>query len=263
MLPTGLSDRMRRVNMTPGPGKLTAGFPGSTFFVLSAFLLAMTWIASAQEARDSSSQIPAAHAADERQRLETEKLKLEVEALRRQSETPRMQSVKDWGAPLQSFATVLSMIVGGYWVYSKYVRADERYPNVEFTADIHIIGAQQGFLLVELIAFAENKGKAQLKMEDLAFDLKALLREDPLVADERWRGQVNFPHSLCQGSFLPEGSRMFYVDPGTNARYSYLARVPADAAFLLLHCRFNYLGRGKQHTAEKTIQVPDLRRKNA
>ena len=251
---------MRSVKKVLHPRKLTAGFLGFAFFVLSAFLLATTLSATALPAEDHSSPTPAAQVQDERQRLEIEKLKLEVEALRRQTERPRMESFKDWGAPLQSFATVLSMLVGGYWVYNKYVRADERYPNVEFTADINIIGAQQGLLVVELIAFVENKGKAQLKMEGLDYDLNALLRNDPVLRDEKWGGQVNFPNEMCKGPFLPQEYDYFFVDPGTNAKYSYITCVPDTTTFLMLHCKFVYFGRGKQHSAEKTIQVPEMPR---
>jgi hypothetical protein len=131
-----------------------------------------------------------------------------------------------------------------------------RYPNIEFSADIHVIGEQGGALIVELIADVENKGKAQHRMEEFNFDLNALLPQDPVLVDQRWGGQINFPHEICAGSFLPAHYKFFFIDPGTKAKYSYIARVPLEAAFLILHCRFEYAGRGKTgHTAEKTIKV--------
>ena len=214
--------------------------------------------AVARAPEDKAPSVSIAQGQDERQQLEIEKLKLEVEALRRQTEKPGMEQLKDWGAPAQSFATILSMIVGAYWIYGSFLRADERYPNVEFTADINVVGAQNGSLVVELIAFVENKGKAQLKMEGLNFDLNALRRDDPVMPSEKWGGQVNFPHEMCQGSFLPQKYDYFFVDPGTNAKYSYITRVPDTTTFLMLHCKFVYFGRGKQHSAEKTIQVPEM-----
>lgn len=168
------------------------------------------------------------------------------------------QAFKDWGSFAQSIATVISMIVGGWWVYAKFVRAQEKYPNIEFSADINPIGNQDGSLIVELIAYVENKGKAQHQMDQFTFDLNALLPQDPVLADTQWGGQVNFPHRVCKGSFLPAGMESFFVDPGTKAKYSYIACVPQEVTFLILHCHFEYVGRGKTgHAAERTIRLCD------
>lgn len=232
----------------------------TTLLVLAALLsvTALTGQPQAPNVRSSSSVTPVQ---DDRQRFETEKLKLEVESQQRQSENTRLERVKDWFAVVQSLATVISLIVGGWWVYAKFVRAQEKYPNIEFLADINPVGSQAGSLIVELIAYVENKGKAQHQMDNFTFDLNALLPQDPVLPDARWGGQVDFPHQVCAGSFLPGSMKSFFVDPGTKAKYSYIARVPQEVTFLILHCRFEYVGRGKTgHTAEKTINVANLTR---
>lgn len=48
-------------------------------------------------------------------------------------------------------------------------------------------------------------------------------------------GQVNFPHRIKSGSYLPIR---------TN--------------YLMLHSNFIYLDRDSMHTSEKTIRIPDL-----
>jgi hypothetical protein len=96
-------------------------------------------------------------------------------------------------------------------------------------------------------------------MEELNFDLNALLPSDPVLADQRWSGQINFPHEICKGSFLPARYKSFFADAGTRAKYSYIVRAPKEATFLMLHCQFEYVGRGKTgHTAEKTIKVSNV-----
>jgi hypothetical protein len=196
---------------------------------------------------------------DDRQRLDDEKVRLETESLRRQAERAPIELIKDWSSLVQSLVSVLSIIVGGWWIYAKFVRAQEKYPNIEFSADINVIGEQGGSLIVELIAYVENKGKAQHRMDEFKFDLNALLPQDSVLADQRWGGQIDFPHEICVGSFLPARSKFFFVDPGTKAKYSYIAKVPKEATFLILHCRFEYVGRGKTgHTAEKTIKVSNM-----
>ena len=96
----------------------------------------------------------------------------------------------------------------------------------------------------------------QIICTGLAFDLNALRLSDAIVSDQRWGGQINFPVEVCRGSFLPAHFRYFFVDPGTKAKYSFVAAVPENSAFLLLHCYFQYVSRGKTgHTAEKTLRI--------
>src|SRR5215207_8765415 len=78
-------------------------------------------------------------------------------------------TIEEWknlAAATQSAATIASFVVGGIWVYTKYIRQQERYPNIEFSADVQFIGVQDGFWITELIATVENKGKAQHRMEE-------------------------------------------------------------------------------------------------
>jgi hypothetical protein len=97
-------------------------------------------------------------------------------------------------------------------------------------------------------------------MTQFKFWLDGLFDEDPVEVSCCWGGQVNFPRPLIkEGSFLPlKKMDYFFVDPGTKAKYSWVARVPIETKFLLLHCRFKYLKRrGTAHTAEKSIKIPD------
>jgi hypothetical protein len=169
-------------------------------------------------------------------------------------------SLSEWkevASLVQSGVTVASMIIGGAWVYAKFVRQQERYPNIEFSSDIQFIGTQAGFWIAELIATVENRGKAQHRMTDFRFDLNSIQANSEISTDDRWGGQVNFPVEVATGSFLPKQFDFFFVDPGVKAKYSYITRIPVTASFALLHCRFRYGdARGYSHTAERTIAVP-------
>jgi hypothetical protein len=115
-------------------------------------------------------------------------------------------TIEDWkniAAAAQSAATIASFIVGGIWVYTKYIRQQERYPNIEFSVDIHFIGIQNDFWVAELVATIENRGKAQHRMEEFCFDLNAIEQEAPILTSERWGNQVDFPLTIAKGSFLP------------------------------------------------------------
>jgi hypothetical protein len=170
-------------------------------FVLAALLSTPAVNGQPQSSGDKSRKSDTSVSSVTReQEPETEKLRSEVDSLRKQKERASVEVVRDWAAVAQSVATILSFLIGGWWVYAKFVRAQEKYPNIEFTADINIVGEQQGVLIVELIAYLENKGKALHRMEELKFDLNSLQPHDPVLPDQRWGGQINFPHQVCEGS---------------------------------------------------------------
>ena len=168
-----------------------------------------------------------------------------------------IEEIKNLAAAFQSVATVASFIVGGIWVYSRYIHQQERYPNIEFSADVQFIGKQDDYWIVELIATVENKGKAQHRMEEFLFDLNAIEKNGEVQTSEKWGNQVDFPVSVAQGSFLPKQYKFFFIDPGVKAKYSYLSRVPTSASFVVLHSWFKYGDNRKfSHTAERTVVVP-------
>jgi hypothetical protein len=164
---------------------------------------------------------------------------------------------KDWADILTSALTSLSIIIGGGWVFYRFILQQERYPNINFTTDINIIGKQDNYWIIELIALIENKGKAQHRMKDFGFDLNAISTDETVETKEEWGGQVDFPNRLASGSYLPKHQGFFFIDPGTTAKYSFITKVPENTSFLILHSNFLYDNRkGFMHTAEKTIQLP-------
>ena len=168
-----------------------------------------------------------------------------------------LEDFKNLGSALQSIATIASFIIGGIWVYLKFIRQQEKYPNIEFLADIEFVGEQGDYLIAEIIATIDNKGKAQHRMNDFRFDVNALFPHDKVETSDNWGGQVDFPTLVAEGSFLPDQFKFFFLDPGTRAKYSYIARIPKEASFVILHCRFSYMDKREYgHTAEKTVAVP-------
>jgi hypothetical protein len=194
----------------------------------------------------------------QRLQLEQSKLALLKDQLQIERGKVARDAWKDRSEIAQASVTVISIVIVGWWTFRRFVWAQEKYPNIEFTADINLVGAHQDAMIVELIAYIENKGKVQHKMTQFQFSLDGLFDQDPVNVEESWGGQVNFPQAIARGSFLPSTMDYFFVDPGTKAKYSWVARVPIETKFLLLHCRFKYLKRhGTAHTAEKSIKIPD------
>jgi len=49
------------------------------------------------------------------------------------------EEINNLTGAIESIATAVSLLIGGLWVYQKYIRQQEGYPNIEFLADIKYI----------------------------------------------------------------------------------------------------------------------------
>jgi hypothetical protein len=167
------------------------------------------------------------------------------------------EDFNQWTGGVESLATIVALIVGAYWTYTRFVRQRDNFPLIEFTADIEFIGKHQDSWVVELTTTIENKGKVQHRISEFSFDLFALQKDDRLEPNSEFGGQIEFPHEVVKGSWLPKKFNYFFIDPSTKAKYSFLTRVPDSARFVILHSWFTYSDQAASHTAERTVRVPD------
>jgi hypothetical protein len=149
----------------------------------------------------------------------------------------------------------LAAIVVGLLAYRRYRAKESSYAHIETSAEILFIGQQDNFWIVELKAILNNKGKLQRRIHGFRFDLNAIHADDAIEVSKKWGGQVNFANEIAKGSFVPPGYAYCVVGPSVTATYSYVARVPHWATFLVLHCWFDY-NPGFSHWFEKAVQVP-------
>jgi hypothetical protein len=173
----------------------------------------------------------AAQKSAEKTQLEIDKLRADIASA--QDQHGFWESVKGWIAPLATLITGAGLI----W---KFVLGQEAYAHIEFTADINLIGEQNGRKIVELIAYVENKGSAKHQVNDVTFDLNGMSGGEIPKGSEKWQGETNFPDPLGAGSFRPNSLDFFFVDPSVKAKYSKIWSVPAETTFLMLHCHFIY-----------------------
>jgi hypothetical protein len=147
----------------------------------------------------------------------------------------------------------LVLLVGGLLAYRRYRAMESSYAHIETALEISFLGQQDGFWIVELKAILNNKGNVQRRIHKFRFDLNAIRADDPI--DANTRGQVNFTNEIAKGSFVPRGYAYCVVGPTVTATYSYVARVPEWATFIILHCWFDY-NPGFSHLMKKAVQVP-------
>ena len=149
----------------------------------------------------------------------------------------------------------LAVLIGGVLAYRRYRARESTYAHIETSAEISFVGQQDNFWIVELKAILNNKGKIQRRIHGFRFNLNAIHADDAIDVSKKWGGQVNFANEIAKGSFVPPGYAYCVVGPSVTATYSYVARVPQWATFLVLHCWFDY-NPGFSHWIEKAVQVP-------
>lgn len=168
-----------------------------------------------------------------------------------------MENFNNFASGLESLATIVSMIIAGFWIHRLYLSQTDNFAHVEAAADIKFIGEQDGKWIVQLVTTLQNKGKVPQTIRDFSFVLDGLLHSDKVAPSEQYGGQAFFPHTLQSGSFLPAHYQSFFIAPGVTATYTFVASVPTEVSFLMLHSRFSYPDRvATSHAAECTVACP-------
>lgn len=166
------------------------------------------------------------------------------------------EGFKDLAEGAGAIVAALAVLAGGAAAIYRFVLQRERFPHIQSSADIVFIGQQGGFWVVELVCLLTNKGLARHRMRNFTFDLSAIYEDDEMREAAEFGGQLLFPHRIKLGSFRPDYINEFFVDPSVQAKYSFVARVPVQARFLILHCSFEYVGQNAVHSTERTAEVP-------
>jgi hypothetical protein len=159
---------------------------------------------------------------------------------------------------ISAVVTAVALLIGAAWTYKRFVREEQNYAHISFTADINFICKQQGYWVVELISIVENHGKVTHQFRDFSFDLFALMHEDQVELSALHGNQAWFRHEIAKGSWRNEKYGSFFIAPGVSAKYSFVTRVPEIASAVMLHSWFKYLDRRNSgHAAERTVRLPD------
>lgn len=159
--------------------------------------------------------------------------------------------LKDAAETAQAALAALAILVGGGWAARRYLFHKEALARLELRVDVEFVGKQNGQWLVELLGLLENKGAVPHEIRDIRFELRCLLKGDALEeGTAAIQEQVNFKRLLKEGSWTPGAqSSTMTILPGVLIRYCHVAKLPPDAAFVLLHGRLEYNSR----------RMPDLR----
>src|SRR5688572_30651737 len=97
-------------------------------------------------------------------------------------EQSTLQRLGHLASTIESFATVLALLIGGVWTYQRFVRTRESHPKIEFSVDVTFVVKQGGKWLSEAIALVENKGLVRHDIVQFTFSIRYLLPTDPIEA---------------------------------------------------------------------------------
>jgi hypothetical protein len=157
---------------------------------------------------------------------------------------------------ISDIATVLALVFGGLWTYRLFIRRREDVPHIEFSVDVNFVGVQDDQWLVEILALLDNKGQVRHSISDFTFDLRCVSSDEALRhGGEGINYQLEIPHKLKEGSWMPRGWAYTFIEPGLRTRYSFISTVPVSASFVLVHGRFSY-SKEDFHTADRLVKVP-------
>jgi len=165
-----------------------------------------------------------------------------------------MDTIFDIGSKVIAFG---ALVTGAWWGIVKYLKRDEHFPRVGFEVSANFVGSQDGKVLLEVLAYLDNKGVVPLKIKDLNFKIRGLREDDPInEGDNSIRGQIRIPHILCKGAWIPEHWNYTFIYPGVKTEYSYVAALPLDISFVRVEGSFSYDREGNSHHAAKLQKVP-------
>lgn len=146
--------------------------------------------------------------------------------------------------------TILATLIGGLWVWSKYIIERALIPPAEFSLDFNFLGTKEENSIVECLLLLKNIGNSTLVVKDIMIRIKYLGKNDniSIFTDKKEGakfGRLNFPNSRSRD--FSEGKKRFtvigydtFVQPGVRQIYTLVTTIPEDASFLLLKGEFKY-----------------------
>lgn len=162
----------------------------------------------------------------------------------------------DVASGIQAIVTCVAVVVGGAWTYKRFGVEREGIPRIEFTVEIRFVSQHGQYVVVELIANVNNKGKVRHEIRDFSFDLSYIDSSDEIEIGRTAVGhEIVYPRNAASGSWISPDYVYTFVEPGTCVRYTSSAVIASTASVLLLAGRFMYMHASEGHTAETVASL--------
>src|SRR5688572_25823048 len=91
---------------------------------------------------------------------------------------------------LPEYLKVVALIIGGLWVYWKFIRQRENEPAADIDIDVKFVGIQNNQWIIEVTSFVENKSLVKHKYTHFQVTVRYLLPDDKI--EDSNKDNVNF-----------------------------------------------------------------------
>lgn len=159
-----------------------------------------------------------------------------------------------WIDIVTGIVSVIVVLFGGLWAYTKYVLERGFFPPIEFTIDCKTLGVQRGKQVIEILLRVKNIGSSTLVAKDIAARVRYIEFEEDidLFRDpkEPTFGRVNFRHVQTGSSateqqdipsFVPIMPHDTFVQAKVDQSYTLVTAIPQSASFVLVKAQFYYV----------------------
>lgn len=172
-------------------------------------------------------------------------------------------SVYPWLQVAESALRITAILIGGFWVWSRFVLERGLLPPSQMNISLRTLGSSESGVLIEVAVSIQNQGTSALVVSDLRVRLGYLNQNDTIrIIDDTGSdayGRLSFPHthdpgrrddpdrarvqqdrgSLRRGEFriVPYDT---FVQPGVEQIYTFVTALPATAAYVLARASFRY-----------------------
>jgi hypothetical protein len=188
------------------------------------------------------------------------------------------EQITAWFDVIKGLITIVASVVGGFWVWSRFVLERGLMPPSELNISMRRLGSSGVATLIEIEVGIHNKGASALVVCDLRTRLRYLNKGDEIQViddpDKPAYGRVNFLHAhdlkdsdkrkvteggdsgsspLARGEYLLVPYHTF-VQPGIEQKYTFVTALPSTALYLLARASFRYQLRPSK-TQQKILRV--------
>jgi len=165
------------------------------------------------------------------------------------------EAFNNFAAGLEHIVTIVALIVGGLWAYTRYVLERGLLPPAELEVTLTPMASTGDTRIIEVGVKLKNLGTHALITSRVSARILYLNADEPILAEaapaSRLFGRVRFPHVLrrdISGNATDSSEFILvphhtFVQPGVLQTYSFVTVLPQSAKYVLVHAEFDYEAR--------------------
>lgn len=161
--------------------------------------------------------------------------------------------IKPWLDIVIAAVTLIGLVLGALWAYTKFILERGYLPPVEFKVGCNVLGKQGNKHIVEVLLYLKNLGNSTLVATDIQTRVRYVdsSEEVTVMTDvaKATFAHMCFPHVFSKSilgeqrdspSVIPIVPHDTFVQPGVNQVYTLVTALPQSATYMLVWAQFRY-----------------------